>query len=685
MNDLANKVRDGHDLIFKGFLLLCSLAVIVYLLPKEAKFQYEFQQAKPWLHSDLLAPFDFAVLKTEKELSIERTSIESSVMYYFNYRGDIAEAQMIAFGQKVNSLPDSTQVQKERKTLIEKTGRSILDEIYRIGILKPNEQISWVADDQLITVVKNQRGEEMELRDLLTIAETYEVFTPRLKYLEEDLQKQLEDLLIEVVTHNVYYDSAKTNTILKERLDGVIPFHGKIEKDELIISKGQVVTPDIYQELVSLKKEYERRKGGDKNYWYILLGELLLVGLVIFVLVLFLSIFRQHIINVSNRVFFVLVSFTMTVAMGLIPIYFPEVPLYALPFCILPILIKTFYDEILAGIVHILAMLLIAFEAPNGFEFMYLQMIAGFIAVFGLVNIKKRSQLITTVVLIFLTYAGSDLAMLIVQEGDWRGLNYSNFYWFGSSAVLTLLAFPLIYLFEKAFGFLSDVTLMELADTNSPLLRRLATEAPGTFQHSMQVANLAEQAILKVGGNPLLVRTGAMYHDIGKMESPEFFIENQVGGHNPHDDLQPEESARIIIGHVIKGIELAKKHRLPEILIDFIRTHHGTSAVRYFLHKYKEEHGYDADVSQFYYPGPPPFSKETAVLMMADACEAASRSLKEYSNESIGNLVDNLIDHQASDGQFNNADITYKDISVIKKMFKKMLLNIYHVRIEYPK
>ena len=273
-----------------------------------------------------------------------------------------------------------------------------------------------------------------------------------------------------------------------------------------------------------------------------------------------------------------------------------------------------------------------------------------------------------------------------MQEGTWHNIELSNLYAFGGAATLTLLSYPLIYVFEKIFGFLSDVTLMELSATNSPLLRNLATKTPGTFQHSIQVANLAETAVHKIGGNPLLVRTGALYHDIGKLEAPQFFIENQVSGFNPHDDLEPRESSRIIINHVIKGIEMAKKHNLPEVLIDFIRTHHGTSQVKYFLYKEKEENpNKEIDTSSFSYPGPIPFSKETAVLMMADACEAASRSLKTYTTESVNKLIDGIIDGQAKEGQFANADITFKDITIIKSIFKKMLLNIYHVRVEYPK
>lgn len=686
MKGLINKVRDGHDLIFKGFLVICSLVAIVYLLPKEAKFKYEFQQGKPWLHSDLLSPFDFPILKTNEELEQETSAIKNSVLLHFTSDNKIGETQIEKFKEAVAIKLDSGNAESKRKwELFSKTGTSLLGEIYQKGVAKPDLKTEGLPASQLVVVINENVAQEEEFGDLLTISSAYDLIKPRLQYLDKSIQKELETYLLGFVSHNTFYDSVRTNQLLDARLEAILKVHGKIDKNELVISKGQMVTAEKYQELVSLKQEFERRKGGNQNGIMILLGQVLLVGLVLIVLVLFLSIFRQNIINVSNRVFFILVSFTATVALGMVPLYFPQVPLYLLPFCILPILIKAFYDEILAAFVHILAMLLIAFVAPNSFEFLYLQLTAGLMAIFSLVAIKKRSQLINTVLLVFGAYVLSDLAMLLMQEGDLNNINYDHIYWFGGSALLTILAVPLVYVFEKVFGFLSEVTLIELSDTNSPLLRQLATKAPGTFQHSLQVANLAEQAILKIGGNPLLVRTAAMYHDIGKMAEPQYFIENQVGGMNPHDDLAPEESARIIIDHVIKGIEMAKKHGLPEILIDFIRTHHGTSTVKYFLFKYREENGYDAPITKFQYPGPPPFSKETAVLMMADACEAASRSLKEYSAESIGNLVDNLINGQALDYQFDNADVTYKDITTIKKMFKKMLLNIYHVRIEYPK
>ncbi|MBD79788.1 MAG: hypothetical protein CL840_12805 [Crocinitomicaceae bacterium] len=684
MNEFLNKLRHSQDLFFKASVLLMASVVIVFLMPKEAKFKYEFQKGKPWLHENLYAPYDFAVLKSEDELKQEEKAIREKASQYYVQDEAVTEKALYNFNNNVLNQLDTLKVKEHKKYLeIVPLGIELLKKIYKQGIIQPTESEN---NSELITLLVDNETVERERSDFHTIGTATSFLSSESQKLKRNDGELLLNLILDNVYHNVLFDEETTRKVLQSRLDKLSKTKGKVEKKQLIISKGQVVNEELWLQLQSLKKEYELKQGGEKNFLLILAGQVLIVGMIFLVMVLFLSLFRQNIINVNNRVLFIVVSFTITVLMGMIPLYFEQVPIYALPFCILPILIKSFYDELLASYVYFLAVILIGFYAPNGFEFVFLQCIAGLIAVFSLVSLRKRSQLLTTVLIIFLTYALCDLAILIVQEGNWQNIKIENFYWFGASAILTLLVYPLIYIYEKIFGFLSDVTLMEIADTNSPLLRQLSTEAPGTFQHSMQVANLAEKAILKIGGNPLLVRTGALYHDIGKMEAPHYFIENQVGGINPHDDIEPEESASIIINHVIKGIEMAKKHNLPEVIIDFIRTHHGTSTVKYFLYQYKEQHpDKELDLSNFTYPGPIPFSKETAVLMMADACEAASRSLNEYSQKSLTNLVTNIIDGQANEGQFANANITYKDISTIKNIFINMLQNIYHVRIAYPK
>ena len=683
MKDLFLKIQNSHDVIFKALLLAICAAVIIYALPKEGKFKYDFKQGKPWLHENLYAPFDFAVLKSTQDLEQEKIEIQKNSPLYFNHSDSIST---IAIRALKKSLEQNLTTSKKNNLEVINSSLKKLTIIYAQGIVQTIELETEIKPEELIVIQRNGHFEEIEFGELMSISEAVLELKKDSSKLTGESALNLQDLLINSIQQNVFYAADKTEAVKQSKLESIINTHGKVEQSELIVAKGELINEDLYWKLSSLKQEFEHSKGDDASIYFVMAGKTIFVCLIFFVLVLFLGIFREHILNVNNRVVFILITFTSVVLMGIAPMHIEGLNIYLLPFCILPIVIKAFYDEIMAAFIYILAMILIGFSVPNGFEFVYIEVMAGLIAVFSLVNLKKRSQLLGTAGIIFITYCIAHLSVIIMQEGTWHNIELSNLYAFGGAAILTLLSYPLIYVFEKLFGFLSDVTLMELSDTNSTLLRNLATKTPGTFQHSMQVANLAETAIQKIGGNPLLVRTGALYHDIGKLEAPQFFIENQVSGFNPHDDLEPKESSRIIINHVIKGIEMAKKHKLPEVLIDFIRTHHGTSQVKYFLFKEKEEHaGEEVDASNFTYPGPIPFSKETAVLMMADACEAASRSLKAYTTESVNKLVDGIIDGQAKEGQFANADITFKDITTIKSIFKKMLLNIYHVRVEYPK
>jgi putative nucleotidyltransferase with HDIG domain len=361
------------------------------------------------------------------------------------------------------------------------------------------------------------------------------------------------------------------------------------------------------------------------------------------------------------------------------------VNLYIVPFALLPIIVKTFYDARLALFVHTVAILLVGFMAPNGFEFIFLNFTTGAIAIIGLTNVLKRVQLFRLAFYVSITYCTMFVGIYLLQGGDLFKLTWQNFIYFGVSGFLLLMAYPLIYVFEKMFSFLSDVTLMELSNTNQPLLRKLNEKAPGTFQHSLQVANLAEEAAYMIGAHPLLARVGALYHDIGKVFNPMYFIENLNTDKNPHSDISNEESARIIIDHVYKGIEFAHKHRLPEQIIDFIRTHHGTTKVLFFYQTFKKQFpDNEIDSRKFTYPGPIPFSREMALVMMADSVEAASRSLRDKNQDSINDLVDNIIYYQMINDQYNNSNITYKDLSIVKELFKHKLMTIYHVRVEYP-
>jgi len=703
MKKLFDTVRDSHDLIFKGLLTVACIGLLVFIFPKVAKFKFEFDKSTPWKHENLLAPFEFPIYKSETELQEERNAIRETLPPYFRIHYTVLADQQAKYINVFEAKwPESELAQQ--KGLIKRmfdsnspeadllkeqhfqAGKAIIQHIYNQGIIQISETIDGKPGDYEIILMDEQNiSENKALNAVYTLQTAYD-------YSQEQLQKTpdldvdvMTRILDKVMVQNIFFDPETTERVLQEKLDQNSITRGLVSKGEKIIDRGDIVNDERYQKLVSLKLEYEKQAGGTSTYYIILAGQFILITVSVFVLILFLTLFRKDIVNENNRMAFIMVVFTLAVLMANITPRFEWLNIYALPFCLLPIIIRTFYDVRLATFIHVIATVLIGFLAPNGFEFVFLQLITGFVAVFSLVSLRKRSQLLGTAFIIFLTYSIIYLGIAIIQEGNFHSINLKNFAWFAASAGLTLFAFPIIFLFEKAFGFLSDVSLMELSDTNSPLLRKLASKTPGTFQHTLQVANLAEEAVLQIGGDPLLVRTGALYHDIGKMNDPVFFIENQISGVNPHDELSYEESARIIISHVIEGIEMAKKAKLPEHIIDFIRTHHGTTMTMYFYNSYKNDHpGEEIDASLFQYPGPVPFSKETAVLMMADSVEAASRSLKKHDAENISNLVENIIDGQAKQNQFVNADITFKDISTIKKIFKKMLMNIYHVRIEYP-
>jgi hypothetical protein len=488
------------------------------------------------------------------------------------------------------------------------------------------------------------------------------------------------------ISHSIFYDKATTDKVLQQTLNEIAPSRDIILKNQRIISKGEILDPIKFQIIQSLKDEYEQQAGDSSNYYFILLGQIVIVTLCLSVLTVFLLFFRNDIFLDNTKITFILILIILQVLMADIAINSQAFSIYLLPFCILPVIIRAFYDTRIALFVHLVTVLIISFIAPNRFEFAFIQLLGGMVAIFSIVNMRNRSQIFLSSIIIFFTYSISYIGITIIQEGGIDVISGYDFAWFGISALLTLFSYHLIFIFEKLFGFISDVSLLELSDTNGKLLRELASRAPGTFQHSLQVANLAEEAIYTIGGNALLVRTGALYHDIGKMDMPMYFIENQAHGINPHEDLNFDESASIIIDHVIKGVEIAKKNKLPEQIIDFIRTHHGTSITAYFYRSFQNAFPEEKiDESKFHYPGPIPFSKETAVLMMADSVEAASRSLKKYDAEAIDNLVEMIINKQIEQEQFVNADITFKDINTLKKIFKKKLMNIYHVRVEYPR
>lgn len=675
MNRFFTFLRDRHSFIYKVFLFVVSLVTIVWLSPRESGFRYDLEEVKnsPWPYETLKAPVDFAIQKSNEELENERDEIRSSFMPYFRFDSTLADEseQRMAFELEKFSSDD-------RIAFLE-----LVDQAYMKGIRATQNAANRGADDE-VWMVRGNTAEVRRLGNYLTPAEAdsfvYSRLTPALR-------EQIRSEAIIGFSANVVYDSALTMNYLNQALSNVSHTRGAVAKNEIIITKGEVVDNDRYRKLVSLQGTYEMMREGKSGNFLVLLGQIVLTAFCLFLLFQFLRLFRRDVLANDARLLFILLMVVLTVLLSYIPGHWTSVAITMLPFCILPVIMRAFYDTRLALFVHIIACVLISIKLPGDrYSFLFIQVLSGIAAIFSIVNMRNRSQLFFSVIIILGVYLTLHFCMGIMAEGDVMGFRTQDFVNYTVSAVLVLLGYPLIFLFEKIFGFVSDVTLMELADTNHPLLRELAEKAPGTFQHSMQVANLAEEAIRKVGGNHLLIRAGAMYHDIGKTDMPIYFIENQATGMNPHDELSFEESASIIISHVVRGIEKAKTHKLPDIVIDFIRTHHGTTKTGYFLTMFRKNNPDEAvDEELFRYPGPIPYSKETAVLMMADAVEASSRSLTTYDSDSIDTLVENIIEHQADQHQFDNSDITLKDITAIKKIFKKKLRSIYHVRVEYPK
>lgn len=674
MNKLFTFIRDRHALLYKGFIFVASLSVIVYCCPRESKFRYDLSDIKdrPWSYDNLVAPFDYAIQKSTEELQDEKKDIQSNSIPYFRFDTAISnQNEQILSTQFVSIAPEF-----RREILI------AVDKVYALGIRAVSNEVGKSSQDLVNVVFKNVVEEHhlSEFQDPLAADSLV------LTNLELEAKAAWISRPYEPLSANIIFDSSLTNKSIRQAIDNISSSRGAITKGQIIVSRGEMVNEEMYQKIFSLNEEYRLQRLGGRD-WLITLAQILLVGFCLFILFQFLRLFRREILAHDSRLLFILLLVVLTVCMSYIPASIENISLLALPFCILPVIIRAFFDTRLALFTHLLVIIMISINMPGDrFAFLVIQVLTGITTIFSIANLRNRSQLFISVIAILFAYFLLHVLLILITSGDFISIRGTDFVYYAISALLVLLAFPLIFLFEKIFGFVSDVTLMELADTNNPLLRELAEKAPGTFQHSMQVANLAEEAIRKIGGNSLLTRAGALYHDIGKAEMPIYFIENQAGGINPHDEMSFEESASIIISHVLSGIQKAKAAKLPDQVIDFIRTHHGTTNTTYFLALYKKNNpDIIVDEELFRYPGPIPYSKETAVLMMADAVEAASRALRQYDADSIDSLVENIIDIQADQHQFDNADITLKDISGIKKLFKKKLRSIYHVRVEYPK
>jgi len=668
--------------------VLVAAAIIVLITPTKSSFKYEFQQGQYWRHETLQSPFDFAIQKTDKEIEAEKKEIIATQTLYFDY-SDTTSERMIEQGKKqINSYAEKNNLTENEKNKLSTITISILNEIISHGVISDYDNAQ--NQEKSIIVIHNNLAQEHEISDFYSIKDIEQIVSDniyRSKSLNEKEKNIVADVLIKTVTPNIVFNSEKTEEILSSQIEDISKTKGLILKNQKIIAQGEVVTQEKYQILRSLKDEYEgiNSTKGDKEKYLALIGQYLLIIIALGAMVLFIYNTDKEIFFNNKKIILIFFVILMMVGITMGVLLVNQDFLYVVPLCLIPILVRTFFDTKVSLYVFLVTIIIIGFSVPNSFEFVFYQLIAGMMAILSVEHLEKRVEFFNTAIIVFATYSVIYLAMTLIQGNSFKNLDIYRFIYFAANAIMILFAFPIVFILEKIFSLVSEMSLMEYSNTDSKLLRELSVKAPGTFQHCIQVANIAEDLIHEIGGNALLVRAGSLYHDVGKLLTPMYFVENQNSGLNPHDELTNEESAQVIIAHVTNGIKLAHRYKIPEPIIDFIRTHHGTSKTKYFYNKEVNEHpSSHIDESLYTYPGPKPFSKETAVLMMVDSVEAASRSLKEHTEKSLSNLVDNIIDAQIQDNQFSNANITFEDLENIKQFLKKKLQSIYHVRIEYP-
>ncbi len=679
MSDKKQKRR--LNTLFRIAVILFICAIIVYLFPKVGSFQYEFQKGMPWRYETLNAPFDFPIHKTEAELKEDREKATREQSPIYNLNPNTSTYQINKFNTALNRFRNPGN-ETALNNIVNK-----LKAIYTEGILQIPERMN-PYDIQSVKIIENNIGKKVDLDKVYTLKKAYTTLSETINNssLPNTVKENILSLnLNNYLQPNLEFDESKTGLEQLEHLKNISLTQGMVQKGDIIIAKRELVTPEKVKILNSLRLEYQHNLGSSEAQIRIIGGQIILTlaSLVIFSVFFYYS--KKRIFYNNKEFIFIYGLFLATVVLGSLG-YHQNLNMYAVPVLFFTIIMNILIGSRSALYLLLSSSLLISYFAPNSYVYAFMQIAAGIVAIFSLSQLQRRGQLILSIGLIFITYALIYSAFILTQEGAIGLTHLFTFFWLFVNCLLLTLTYPVIYIFERLFGYTSEITLMELSNPNHPVLRTLTKKAPGTFQHSLMVANLAEEAIYRIGGNPLLTRTGALYHDIGKTYDPIYFIENQSGGINPHDQCEFDVSAQHIINHVTKGVELAKKYNLPEAIINFIRTHHGRSKVKYFYNSFKNKYP-DKEINEtlFTYSGPDPVSKECTVVMMADAVEAVSRTLAVKDEENITKLVNDIIDGQLQDGRYLNSDITFKDIGIVKRVFIDMLTTIYHSRIAYPK
>lgn len=667
---------------FVPAVFILAIALVTLLFPRQGDFKYSFSEGRPWQYGLLTAPFDFPIYKPADQLKAERDSILRFYEPYYTIDESVEKNAMAEFDADVNLNTKLSSLSPDYILYL----RNSLQKIYRSGIMRSEDYDKvFSSETQSMRLRKGNLAESKSVETFSTIKSAYEQLlnnTP--KSMDAELIRLAD--VNKYIRENIVYDASTSEKAREEFIQQVSPSTGMVQTGQRIIDQGEIVSSQTYKVLNSLKRVTEERSGRTgKNGWMIF-GQLLLVVLLFGAFYAYLLFFRPHEYRNRKHVTFMVLLVTSFVALTAITSQLDLFNVYIIPYAIVTILIRTFIDSRTALFASLITIILSSLMVPFPFEFIVIQIAVAMVSVFMLKELSERYQLIRSSFFILIAYSLMYIGLVMHQEGNINKIDPIIFIYFFINFIFILFSYSLVYLIEKSFGFISGVSLIELSNINKPLLKELSEKAPGTFQHSLQVSNLGMAAAVKIGANASLIRTGALYHDIGKMVNPAFFTENQSPGMNPHAGLPFEESARIIINHVRDGVKIAQKNNLPKQITDFIETHHGTSMPKYFYISWKNANpGKEINEDLFRYPGPNPFSKETAIMMMADAVEAASRSLPEYNEESIRNLVESLIDSQVTEGYFKLAPITFRDIAAIKEVFLQKLQTIYHTRIAYPK
>ena len=667
-----------HDFLIRAALVIGTVAIIAWLMPRSNEFSFNVEKGRPWIYSDLSAPFDFPIYKSEEIVNKERDSLMRLYEPYYIINKDISGNEIRQFYKDYSDgIPG---LENDYLSII----ANRLRDIYATGIMNSAEYNELHQDTtRLIRIIDGKNASSVSINEINSVVSAYEqIFLDQTLAEHQDILKKCN--LNDYLAPNLTYDKERSEASLNELHNSIPLATGLVQRGQKIIDRGDIIDTKTYNILMSYKKEMERKLGNDPRLSLTILGQILYVAIIVTCFTIFLSLFRKDYFEKARSSAMLYALIIIFTGIACLMVGHSVLHIYMLPFAMVPIFVRVFMDSRTAFMAHLTTVLVCACTLQHPLEFIAVETVAGLVAIFSLRELSSRSQLFWTAVLITVGMGLTNLALDWIRTSDISHMNYSEYNYIIINGMLLFCSYPLLYLIEKAFGFTSNITLIELSDMNKELLRKMSEVAPGTFQHSIQVGNLAAEIARKINAKSQLVRTGALYHDIGKITNPIYFTENQSGV-NPHEKMGSIDSAQMIISHVTEGIKMAEKYDLPNVIKEFISTHHGQGKAKFFYVQYKNAHpNDDVDELLFTYPGPNPFTKEQAILMMADTVEAASRSLPDYTEKTIRELVNRLIDTQVAEGYFKECPITFRDIAYAKTVLIEKLKMIYHTRLSYP-